>query len=148
MQICYGVSKFLRYRDSYSPFFPISSSWVPCSAIPSSVSTSILPALRIVLSLWAMTNVVLPSARSSRESCTTFSLSLSRADVASSKIRICGFLRNTLAMDSRCYWPPESFTPLCPISVWYSSGRFMINSWALARFAALTTSSSDASGLP
>lgn len=46
-----------------------------------------------------------------------FSLSLSSAEVASSKIRIGGFLRNTRAMESRCFWPPESFTPRWPISV-------------------------------
>ena len=28
-----------------------------------------------------------------------------------------GFLRNTRAMESRCFWPPESFTPRWPISV-------------------------------
>ena len=36
------------------------------------------------------------------------SLSLSRALVASSRIRIGGFLRKTRAMEIRCFWPPES----------------------------------------
>ena len=32
-----------------------------------------------------------------------------------SRIRIFGFLRKTLAIDRRCFWPPESFTPRSPI---------------------------------
>ena len=51
-------------------------------------------AFRIVESLCAITNVVLFFASFSNDSCTTFSLSLSSADVASSKIRIGGFFKN------------------------------------------------------
>lgn len=37
--------------------------------------------------------------------------------VASSKIRIGGFFKNTRAIDNLCFCPPESFTPRWPISV-------------------------------
>ena len=40
-----------------------------------------------------------------------------RVMVASSKMMIGGFLRKTRAMLSRCFCPPESFTPRCPMSV-------------------------------
>ena len=42
---------------------------------------------------------------------TRISLSLSSALVASSRIRMGGFFRNTRAMAMRCFWPPESLTP-------------------------------------
>ena len=51
----------------------------------------------------AITSVVRFFARCSRESCTIFSLSLSSADVASSKIKIGGFFKNTRASDNRCF---------------------------------------------
>ena len=38
-------------------------------------------------------------------------------EVASSKIKIGGFFRNTLAIERRCFCPPESLMPLCPMSV-------------------------------
>ena len=116
--------------------------------MPSSVSTIIFCAFCIVVSLWAITKVVLLLASFSRDSCTTFSLSLSSADVASSKISIGGFLRNTRAIDNLCFCPPDSFIPLCPMSVSYPSGNDIINSCALAFFAASITSSLVAPGFP
>ena len=71
---------------------------MPCSSIPFSVRTRIIFALRIVVSLWAIVNTVLPFASFSSESCTIFSLSLSSAEVASSRISIDGFFKNTLAI--------------------------------------------------
>ena len=68
--------------------------------------------------------------------------------MASSKINIGGFLRNTLAIDNLCFWPPESFTPLSPMKVSYPSGRFIIKLWIFALFAASMISSSVASCLP
>ena len=50
------------------------------------------------------------------------SVSVSRADVASSKIKIDGFFKNILAMESRCFCPPDSFTPRSPITVFKPSG--------------------------
>jgi len=46
----------------------------------------------MVESLWATTMVVRPVLALSRAACTTFSLPVSRADVASSSSRIFGFL--------------------------------------------------------
>lgn len=65
------------------------------------------PAFRIVESRCAMTKVVRPFASFSIDSCTIFSLSLSSAEVASSKIRIAGFFqkypcdRQTLLLAAR-----------------------------------------------
>ena len=47
----------------------------------------------------------------------TFSLSVSRAEVASSRRRILGFLTRALAMAILCFWPPLSFVPLFPVIV-------------------------------
>ena len=78
---------------------------------------------------------------------TTFSLSLSRADVASSKIRIGGFFKNTRAMDSLCFCPPK-VSLLAVRYPYHNHPEAMINSWALALLAARMTSSSVALGLP
>ncbi|URD95981.1 hypothetical protein MUK42_36061 [Musa troglodytarum] len=50
----------------------------------------------------------------SRASCTSFSDSESSALVASSRSRIAGFFNIALAMAIRCFWPPESCSPLSP----------------------------------
>lgn len=100
--------------------------------MPSSVSISISSAFSIVVSLCAMTSVVLFLASFSKDSWTICSLSLSSAEVASSNISIGGFLRNTLAIESLCFCPPESLTPLCPISVSYPFSNDSMNSCALA----------------
>ena len=96
------------------PFFAISSRWVPFSTIPSCVSTQMEVAPRMVVSRWAMVKVVRPLLSFSSDSYTSRSLSLSRALVASSKIRMGGFFRNTRAMEMRCFCPPDSFTPRSP----------------------------------
>lgn len=49
----------------------------------------------------------------------TFSLSVSKADVASSNNRILGFLTNALAMAILCFWPPDSCTAFSPSLVLY-----------------------------
>lgn len=49
----------------------------------------------------------------------TFSLSLSRAEVASSNNKIFGCRRRALAIAIRCFWPPESCVPLSPTRVLY-----------------------------
>lgn len=49
----------------------------------------------------------------------TFSLSVSRALVASSSSRIFGSLTIARAMAMRCFWPPDSSPPLAPILVLY-----------------------------
>ena len=60
-------------------------------------------AKQAALPTYGSTSVVRFFARCSRESCTIFSLSLSSADVASSKIKIGGFFKNTRANDKRCF---------------------------------------------
>ena len=72
---------------AYAPPDETRSACVPSSAIPSSVSTTILPAFRTVDSRCAMTSVVRLRASRFRDSWTDRSLSLSSALVASSKIR-------------------------------------------------------------
>ena len=67
---------------------------------------------------------------------------------ASSKNRIGGSLRSTLATANRCFSPPESIKPRSPTLVWYFSGRRRIASCTCAFFAASYTSSSDAVSRP
>ena len=57
-------------------------------------------------------------------------------------------LSSARAMATRCFWPPESFTPRSPTRVWYPSGKAEMKSWALAALAAAMTASVDASGRP
>ena len=47
----------------------------------------------------------------------TFSLSVSRAEVASSRSSICGFRTRALAMAILCFCPPEMRVPLSPTRV-------------------------------
>ena len=53
---------------------------------------------------------------------TTFSLSVSKADVASSRSKILGFLTRALAMATLCFWPPDSWVPLLPTLNRYNFG--------------------------
>lgn len=46
--------------------------------------------------------------------CVTFSLSVSRAEVASSSNRILGFLTIARAMAMRCFCPLDSWEPWAP----------------------------------
>ena len=69
------------------------------------------------------------------------SLSLSKALVASSKIKILGFFKNTRAIEIRCFCPPDRRVPLSPQNVSYPSGKDIIKSWMFAFLAASTISS-------
>ena len=62
-----------------------------------------------------MTSVVRPFIRLPRACCTRRSDSGSRAEVASSRIRIGGSLSSARAMAMRWRWPPESRLPRSPI---------------------------------
>lgn len=59
-----------------------------------------------------MINVVRPTFALSSAFCTTLSLSLSSAEVASSSRRIFGFLIKARAMAMRCFCPPDNAVPL------------------------------------
>mmetsp|Transcript_61858 Transcript_61858/g.182644 ORF Transcript_61858/g.182644 Transcript_61858/m.182644 type:complete len:150 (+) Transcript_61858:1054-1503(+) len=128
----------------------MSSSCVPISRTFPSATYAILSAFRIVERRCAMTIVVRPrsSISLSRASCTTRSLSVSSALVASSRSRIRGFFTRARAMAMRCFCPPDICVPLSPTSVSYPSGNDMMKSWALAILAASRICSSDAPGKP
>mmetsp|Transcript_26930 Transcript_26930/g.54848 ORF Transcript_26930/g.54848 Transcript_26930/m.54848 type:complete len:198 (-) Transcript_26930:1723-2316(-) len=101
-------------KRRYTPSRAMSSSWFPCSTTLPPWMTQMMSALRIVDSLCATTTHVRPTMRRSSASCTSFSLSASSDDVASSSSRILGSLRSARAMAMRCFWPPESITPRSP----------------------------------
>ena len=62
----------------------------------------------------------------------TFSLSVSRAEVASSRSRTFGFLIKALAIATRCFCPPDSWLPFLPHPVSKPDGRLSIKSFAFA----------------
>ena len=61
--------------------------------------------------------MVLFAANLSKEACTNFSLSLSKAEVASSNSKIIGFFKKALAIASLCFYPPETGSSLAPTFV-------------------------------
>ena len=65
-------------------------------------------ALTMVDRRWAMAMVVRDPMRASRAFWTSRSLAVSRAEVASSRIRMRGSCSRTRAMASRCFSPPDS----------------------------------------
>ena len=92
-----------------SSFNHLTKKWVICifwsfHTWPS-LTTNIALQFLIVLSLWAIVMLVLPSCALSRALKTLLSLSVSRAEVASSSNRTGGFLINARAMAIRCFWP-------------------------------------------
>ena len=95
-----------------------------------------------------MTIVVRFSMRLSRLSWIYFSVTESREDVASSRMRIGEAASMARAMAILCRSPPDSFVPRSPTSEAYPLGHFVINSSQFASLAALNTSSLDASILP
>ena len=121
--------------------------WLPCSAIIPFSKTIILSASIIVDNLWAITRVVFLLDNFLRDFSIDFSVFESKADVASSKIKILGFLRRALAMATLCFSPPESFRPLSPTIVSYPISKLAINLSIDDNFAALLISSIDALGL-
>mmetsp|Transcript_31861 Transcript_31861/g.46324 ORF Transcript_31861/g.46324 Transcript_31861/m.46324 type:complete len:167 (-) Transcript_31861:1832-2332(-) len=92
----------------YAPFASRSVTWLPVSTIHPPSTTAIISASRMVESLWAITIVVrfISNICLSSACCTNSSLSLSRALVASSNIRILGFRTSTRAMAILCFCPP------------------------------------------
>jgi len=114
---CYWCCKLINLRYALSSF-SIRLECVPCSMILPSSNTDILSAFLIVESLCATTIVVLPFITLSSASWTTHSDSASSALVASSRSNIAGLLMMARAMATRCFWPPESWTPRSPTFVW------------------------------
>ena len=91
--------------------------WVPTSAtLPLSSKIKRLAFFRVE-SLWAIAIVVRPLMSFCRLSWINDSVSTSRELVASSRIRMSGFLMIALAMDIRWRSPPEIVCPLSPINV-------------------------------
>ena len=69
----------------------------------------------------------------------TFSLSVSSAEVASSRSRMRGFLTRARAMATLCFCPPDSWVPLLPTLVSYPLGKEDTKLWMLERLAASIT---------
>mmetsp|Transcript_36949 Transcript_36949/g.91950 ORF Transcript_36949/g.91950 Transcript_36949/m.91950 type:complete len:94 (+) Transcript_36949:863-1144(+) len=90
----------------------------------------------MVVSRCAITIVVrfVAASRASSAACTTRSLSVSSADVASSSSRIAGFFRIARAIAIRCFCPPESW-PM-PIRVSKPCGHSRMKASAFALRAA------------
>ncbi len=66
--------------------------------------------------------VLFPRRRAASAELTSVSDSASRAEVASSRIRMSGFLTRARAMAMRCFWPPERWAPRAPTDVSRPSG--------------------------
>jgi len=64
-----------------------------------------------------MTSVVRPTEMRSSSAWIAFSARESSAEVASSKMRMRGFLRSARAIATRCFSPPESLSPRSPTIV-------------------------------
>mmetsp|Transcript_30424 Transcript_30424/g.52022 ORF Transcript_30424/g.52022 Transcript_30424/m.52022 type:complete len:142 (-) Transcript_30424:3750-4175(-) len=85
----------------------------------------------------------------SSAACTTRSLSLSSADVASSSRSTAGRRTIARAIAMRCFCPPESLPPPCPTCVSYPSLSLpTMKEWAFASRAASSTSARVAPSLP
>ena len=89
---------------------------------------------------WAMTNVVRPCLSARNPSWISASLSLSRLEVASSRIRMRGSARIARAMATRWRCPPDSLMPRSPTIVSYPSGKPRTNSsqWAMRLTASIS----------
>ena len=72
----------------------------------------------------------------------------SSAEKLSSNTYISGSIANALAIDKRCFCPPDTLFPPCAIGELYLSSFFSMNSVAWAIDAAFFISSSDILSLP
>mmetsp|Transcript_29542 Transcript_29542/g.35964 ORF Transcript_29542/g.35964 Transcript_29542/m.35964 type:complete len:156 (-) Transcript_29542:552-1019(-) len=108
----------------------------------------ILSALRMVPSRWAMTRHVRSFPNLSSASWTDFSVTVSRADVASSRMTMGGFLSKHLAMATRCFSPPLNFKPRSPTKVSQPSAILLMKLVNWASRATSSKSSAVASLLP
>mmetsp|Transcript_142971 Transcript_142971/g.356266 ORF Transcript_142971/g.356266 Transcript_142971/m.356266 type:complete len:132 (-) Transcript_142971:3463-3858(-) len=102
----------------------MSSACEPFSTMTPSAVTKMTSQSWIVDKRCAIAKEVRPQRAFSSASCTIFSLSVSRADVASSSSSTGGSLTSALQMATRCFWPPERRPPRGPTCVsqpWYLS---------------------------
>ena len=99
------------------PCLPLRSEKAPSSTSLPLSKTRILSHFSTVLSLWAMTIDVLSVIMLSNATCTFLYEASSRAEVASSRTRILGFLITALAIAILYFCPPESLQPLRPQSI-------------------------------
>mmetsp|Transcript_258 Transcript_258/g.908 ORF Transcript_258/g.908 Transcript_258/m.908 type:complete len:183 (-) Transcript_258:396-944(-) len=118
------------------------SSCLPASTTQPWSTTTILSLSLTVLRRWAMTSAEPWRASLSRDSCTSFSVSLSRPLVASSSRMTSGFRTMARAMARRWRWPPDRFLPPSRIIDISLSGFSLTKSHAFASLHAWTTSSS------
>lgn len=125
----------------------IIASWVPSSTILPLLKTTIWSAFWIVDSLWAITRVVIFYDNLDSVFWIYFSFTLSRAEVASSNINNCGFLRMARAIAILCFCPPDIWVPEAPTKVSNPFYILQTKSYALAFFKASIISSSVASYL-
>ena len=97
------------------------SEGLPSSSSPSIWSawsrTSMLSARRIKERRWVIKSVVRPYSTFLSAFCSSSSVALSIALVASSSIKIRGLANRARAMARRCRCPPESVAPRSPTSV-------------------------------
>ena len=103
---CLDCEVLVRFEKGIQTFFRSSLSRDWALTWPS-FTTNIALQFFTVLSLWAMVMLVLPSWALSRALRTLLSLSVSRAEVASSSNRTGGFLIKARAMAILCFWPGE-----------------------------------------
>lgn len=71
---------------------------------------------------------------------TLYSLSASKAEVASSNINIFGFLINALAIETLYFYPPDSLIPLSPTIVLNPSGNYSLSTMNYRQLAYLHAS--------
>ena len=121
--------------------------WVPSSTILPLLKTTILSAFWMVESLWAITSVVIFYDNLDNVFWISFSFTLSRAEVASSKIKSWGFLRIARAIAILCFCPPDIWVPEAPTNVSKPFYILETKSYALAFFKASIISYSVASYL-
>ena len=110
--VCMPDARFAKIPPSF-----YLSSWNPPSSTSLPLSrTRILSHFSTVLSLWAITIEVLSFMILSKATCTFLWEASSRAEVASSRISIFGFLMMALAMAILYFWPPDNLQPFIPQS--------------------------------
>mmetsp|Transcript_69027 Transcript_69027/g.122935 ORF Transcript_69027/g.122935 Transcript_69027/m.122935 type:complete len:160 (-) Transcript_69027:804-1283(-) len=97
----------------------MSCAWLPFSRITPSAQTKITSQSEIVDRRCAMAKEVRPTLAASKACCTTFSLAVSKALVASSNSNTGGSRARALQIATRCFCPPESLLPRGPTEVFH-----------------------------